>query len=225
MKLEELYDRSAAIAWVRQRRLRARIADHIWWVDPQNGIARLYTRDRQQASGDLRVQIVGSEAASGHWMWEWANPLNAVPPAARTAADRLRALGRAHTIDELVEPRVDCDQLVNADTLASIALAVCDAPGYFLHVVRPLRVAILLDDESFRTPEDTSLVNAANAVNEVVGAGLPLSNARDVIAGFLTALHVEHHVDDDGTIHASTEAEAMRVTFDGPSYEFKVRTK
>ncbi len=83
----------------------------------------------------------------------------------------------------------------------------------------------MLLDESFRTPEDTSLVNAANTINEVVDAGLPLSNARDVISGFLTALRVEHHEDEDGTIHASTERETMRVTFDGPAYEFNVRER
>ncbi len=222
MTLEALYDRSAAIAFVRQRRFRGHIGDRIWWVDPQNGIARLYTPARQPVSGDLPIQILGSEG-DGHWLWEWANPLNVVPPAARQAADQLRALGAEEGIDELTTPRLESDALINPDVLASIALATCDAQGYFVHRAGALRVGVVLIDESLRTPEDTSFVRFAHTINEVVRAGLPLSDARDVIEGYLDALGIEYEADDDGDIFASTETNEMQVVFEGNSFEFNIR--
>ncbi len=212
---------------MRQKRLAAKVGDRIWWVDPQNGVARLYTRQREPSSGDIAIQVLGSQAvAEGYWLWEWANPLNVVPPHARRAADALRNYGENSSIEELVTSEVAIDNLSQPDTYAAIAVATLDAPGYFIHTVGggKLRIPILVD-ETFRTPDDEDFIGFANTINEVAAAGLPVSNARDLIEGYLDALGISSEALPDGNLLVQTTTQRMHIRLDGGSFAFDVTSR
>ncbi len=228
MTLERLYDRSAALAYARQKRFAAQVGNRIWWVDPQNGIARLYTKERVLCSGDIKIQILGSQAVhGGYWKWEWSNPLNGTAPSgACKVAEALRTLGDSAAIAELVTPEVTIDSLVQPETMAAIAVAHFDAPGYFVHTVGggALRIPIL-GDETFRTPDDHDLLAFANAISEVAASGLPVSNVRDLIEGYLEALRIDFEALPDGNLLAQTATQRLRVTLDGQSFSFGVSSR
>lgn len=227
MTLERLYDRSAALAYARQKRFAAQVGNRIWWVDPQNGIARLYTPQREPSSGNIAIQILGSQAVhGGYWKWEWSNPLNGTAPSACKVAEAIRKLGDSAAIAELVTPEVKIDSLVQPETMAAIAVARFDVPGYFVHAVGggALRIPILVD-ETFRTPDDRDLLAFANTISEVAASGLPVSNIRDLIEGYLEALRIDFEALADGNLVAQTATQQLRVDIRGDAFSFKVSAR
>jgi hypothetical protein len=213
MNLKERFDRSVGLAWLRQERVRARVADGAWWVDPQNGVARLFDASRKVGGPDVAIQVLGSEAVEGrYWLWEWANPQNAVPPTALKGAEALRALGTRDAIRELVEGEVGVDNLVNADTLGLIAVCELNAPGYFRHDVRDeLRIPCLLD-ESWRTPDPTDLREVPATLQKILQAQLPVTNFLHVVEGLLDGLHIPRAAIADGIAATGRSGERLRIT-------------
>ena len=78
------------------------------------------------------VQAVGTARAGG-WLWAWAD--DSLPAAAKADAERVRAFGAEHGIEELTSDYLVSDDLeMLAWSLTAVAARVVEAPGAY----RPL---------------------------------------------------------------------------------------
>lgn len=177
---------------MRQARFSATVGERVWWVDPQNGVARMFTRDRQPASDLLPIRILGTEGA-GEWLWAWANALNFPTPASRAYSEELRERGASLGTTELTMPRLPLDGVVCARTFAIIALGMPGTAGYVLHRAGPLTAAFVLADP-FVTPDEHDLISIGKAIANVLGGSHPYSSAVGVIAGTFDTLGIPHEI-------------------------------
>jgi uncharacterized protein DUF6882 len=193
--LEELWDRTVVVSAMRQERFTEAVKDRIWWVDPQNSVAQLYTRARQPVSDKLPIRILGTEG-DGEWLWAWANPLNFPLPDSREYSNRLREHGAKLGIEELTTPRLPIEDSVNAETFASIALAMPGNAGYVLHRAGPITAAFLVG-EPFLTPDPTDVVEIGQALADALTGGQRYENALDMIVGTFATLGLPHQAVGD----------------------------
>lgn len=221
MTLEELYDRAVVVASMRQARFTAKVGERIWWVDPQNGFARLFTRDRRSGSDPLPIQTLGTEGG-GEWLWAWGNLFNFPLPTTRTFSEALRERGANLGVVELTQPRLPLDGVVCAQTFAMIALAMPRTAGYVLHRAGPLTAAFVVD-EPFVAPGEVDLIAVGKAIADVLGGAYPYANPFDVVVGAFDTLGISHTIDGATVQARDASGGSVTISLEGGRFRCDIR--
>lgn len=119
------------------------IGDADWHVSMAEGVISF---------GDKRfpIQVLGSEsAASGTWLWSWANHASNLPPALVRSAELLRGFGAEHGVAELAEAELSLES-VSGHLLAMIAAGVLGADCYYRGPYEGGAVFLLLEAPELR---------------------------------------------------------------------------
>jgi len=217
MTLQRLFDSTAVVSALRQRRFEAQIGDRIWWVHPQNGVAKLYSQDRQNHGEPMAIQIVGTEGG-GTWIWAWGNPLNLTASEAVTTSRELRALGPELEVPELEMSHVAVDGLANAATFAAIAHAISGAAGYVLHRAGPLIAVLLVDAPEFRTADTIDFLEIVQTCGDLAAAGSPIASPIHVFTGALDTFGIPYELGHDTLDARAPDGQTMRLRFAGQEF-------
>lgn len=180
-KLRRLFETHGLMSMNKQRFLSAVLGPHSCEFDPENGRLQFST------GLSLAVQVLGEETGPPDkrvWSWSHADPQLA--PQLRLAAERLKSIGEAEAIEELVVPRLPAERVEN-HVLAFVALGVLDAPAFYRAVLGETATLYLIQDAEFPPVPPPSATGFVATMSEAISS-YDFRNHKEAVSRFLEQL-------------------------------------
>lgn len=194
------------------------VGEDYWSVDLAAGL--IYFSDRYQ----WHVQLLGTEsAASGTWLWAWANTESNIPAHLLAASLALKAYGEQHGIPELTTPQLPLDQ-IDGHTLALLASGICEANAYYRCPYEGGALFVLIMDENFPKRTDPPLQRVATVFPQTI-ASLEVPDHKLALAGYLDHYGLTHEQDGDKIVVKENGEPVLTAAFDAQNRLTKLEAK
>ncbi|ULJ64649.1 DUF6882 domain-containing protein [Wielerella bovis] len=136
---------------------------------------------------EFDAQVIGSYAQSDRsWLWAWANVQSGLPESVLRDSQKLRDYGKRHQIKWLTQAKHRPYQEQNIHELASIAVGITGADGYYL--ARTDNMIVVLTVRHTEQPAQTNLqqqhLHIITTIPKMIGS-FSLNNHQRVIEHYL----------------------------------------
>jgi hypothetical protein len=158
----ELLNKFAIQSTEKQYRLAERIGDRPWSLSLETGKIRF--------GDDLSwgVQVLGTESyTNATWMWAWANDSLKLPLELVDGAKKVRDFGAHKTVRELENKSFGLD-VANGYALATVAVGLVEAHGYYRAPFEDGAVYVLVTDPAFPSVRPPSTAEMVQAVRKAM---------------------------------------------------------
>ena len=118
-----------------------------WSVDMKLGTI-VFTRESGGTATAL-VQIIGTHADDGTWLWGWDHP--SVPEPLAEHARKVLAYGQEHAINDLIARKLSCSEL-RAWEFTALACHLAGAQGAYRGPAGSARVFMTYENVTLRGP-------------------------------------------------------------------------
>jgi hypothetical protein len=125
---ERIRTRAAGYSFDAQMHLVDLLADRYCQADLHEGTIR-FTGKGEPLVGT--IQVLGSEAIDGTWLWAWANKASGLPDAVTDVALSLFAHGQEHGIPELTTPMLPTRPDFDGAIVGAVACDGTASPGWY----------------------------------------------------------------------------------------------
>lgn len=214
MNFDSLFHQHVAAAFERQLRLGDVLGDRAWNFDMRAGTVSFAKEGFFGKTLPFAAQILGTESeSSSTWLWAWANARSEIPEGLLRTALRLRELGEAQGIPELVREKLPLEEL-DGHQVGLVASGLHGKGAYYRCPYDGGAMFVQFPDAVLPKVEYPG-IRVAAVFPQVLDVFEQLTDHRSALRGLLLALDFTLS-EDTGTRLVGTVGKAtVTATFDG----------